>query len=172
MIWIYVSFIIILLILFSNIGIRIKNVKNENYLHLHFLYLVTIPLNYDKVAEKLEGLKGKDVASDIEETITIFKKRKFINDILKKTDIKNLDIIYYASINDLNLNHVFLINSSFHALHLYLNNNVMNIDSENYLTRIGKEEDIDFSFDVRINLFDMISVLIRNTKKRKEIKYE
>lgn len=171
MVYFFIWLALIILII-SNIELRVSNIRDITKIKIKLLYFITIPIKSKKVEQKIKSFKSTSLADGVDGFKQFLQNREIIDDFLAKISIKRLHIVYYEPVLDINIRRAFFISNLMVSLKSACHELFLNIEDESYLVRVRDKADIDFDIDAKINLFYLIFIMIKNIKKIHTIKKE
>lgn len=171
-------YIFIILLLFSNVQVKVTNISDKTEIKLKILYLISFKIKSKRFIKQIENLKVAYFDKSLEDLKNIYLNKELIAIILGKIRIKQIEVIYYEDFLTLGLSRAFLVNEGLRVLSNIINTYFYEVKNESYYVKVKDYRDFDFSIIVQINLFNLLYIGIKsalfyhNRKKESRHSYE
>ena len=159
MIYIIVTFV--LLILFMDVGIQVDDNNNRKELYI-LLSFIKIKIKLKSFESTLDTLSQKSFTENIDS----FKKKlnlmKPIKSILASSTLDYIEIIKLDDINSLDLKNSLIISNFYYIINDLVNETFLYVKRKKFLYYPFNQKKIILNLKARINLFKLLKIIVVN----------
>lgn len=155
----YIFLVIIFFILFIDVGLVVeREYKTDLYLLIAFIKIKIPAKRLTKVLDKVSSYSLKELFYEIKKNIKI---SGVIRKIMKGTSIDYFKIVKYDDINNIDLFRPLFTENIYSFLSSYVNENFYIVKKKEFLYFPYTQKKLIVRIKMRINIFKMITILVR-----------